>query len=82
MLDPPTGSDIDNRLLERRDAITADDIVLAQCQTGRTRRDRAQTAGVLQGEELEELRLGRLGQVDLTEVDDGVGVRRENDIAG
>lgn len=44
-----SGTHIDHGLVERRHAIGANDVVLTQGQTGRARRGRTQSAGVLQG---------------------------------
>ena len=74
VLDAPSQSHIDHRFVERGDAINTYDIVLAQGQTSWTRRGGTQSAGVLESEELTQLRLGRFIQVDFAEVDDSVWV--------
>ena len=72
---------IDLCLLIYMNTVPANDIVLDQSQTRRTRSSWAQTTRMLECQELTQLCLGGFGEVNLTEVKDGVGVQGSDDIA-
>lgn len=82
VLDALPQGHIYQRLMERRHAIGADDVVLTQGQASWARRGGTQSAGVLEGEEVAQLGFWRLVQVDLAEVDDGTGMGCDDGAAG
>ena len=82
MLDSSLLLDIDNSLVKRRDSVRTNDIVLAFGKTSRTRRGRRETTRVLKLQELDQLFLGRLLEIDLSEVNHFLVMLGEDDLSG
>ena len=78
----PSRPNINNRLLVRRDAVSPNDIILAQGLTRWTGCRRTQATCMLQGQKLLQLVFRRFPEINLPKVDDCVGMRGANDFAG